>query len=325
MSPEANTSPEVSPQLTPPLTQPQIIDMLRFHLESGCDEVLLETPINRLQKPEKTTSKAPENTSTVSQNYKQNQSDNTQATSAPAAPNVTSGVTSAVTAAQAKQHPGFAIALQQAKKLAASANNIEELAQHLASFDGCELKKTAKNLVFSDGNAKAQIMLIGEAPGREEDRIGKPFIGESGKLLDKMLAAIGLDRDNVYITNIVPWRPTGDRAPSSEEISLCRPFIDRHIELIAPKILLFIGGTVSKTFLDNQDGISKTRGTWIDYISGAHSPLEATVPALPIFHPAFLLRAPARKAETWSDLCSLKERMLQLGIVVETAKEDEND
>lgn len=312
MLPETNIRPELS--------QAQIIDMLRFHLESGCDEVLLETPVNRLEEPEKTAPQAHSAGPVIGQNTQQDQEDSPKvARKAAKAP-----IASAITAAQVNQHPTFTMAEQQAKTLAASANTLEELAHNFASFDGCELKKTAKNLVFSDGNANAKIMLIGEAPGRDEDRLGKPFIGESGKLLDKMLAAIGLDRNNVYITNIVPWRPTGDRTPTREEIALCRPFIDRHIELIAPQILLFIGGTASKTFLDTQDGISKTRGTWVNHISGANGPLQRSIPALPIFHPAFLLRVPARKAETWSDLCSLKQRMKQLAIIEETTEEDKH-
>ncbi|MAK57361.1 MAG: uracil-DNA glycosylase [Rhizobiales bacterium] len=191
-----------------------------------------------------------------------------------------------------------------AESAALRADTLEALKQAMEAFEGCALKRTAKNTVFADGNPAAKIMLVGEAPGRDEDREGKPFIGRSGKLLDKMFAAIGLNRNDIYITNLVPWRPTGNRTPTPDETALCRPFLLRHIELVQPDILVLVGGVSAKEMLDSSLGITKLRGTWQDInIKGRD------IPALPILHPAYLLRNPARKAETWQDLCSLQKKL----------------
>ena len=191
-----------------------------------------------------------------------------------------------------------------AESAALRADTLEALRQAMEAFEGCALKRAAKNTVFADGNPAAKIMLVGEAPGRDEDREGKPFIGRSGKLLDKMFAAIGLDRNDIYITNLVPWRPTGNRTPTPYETALCRPFLLRHIELVQPDILVLVGGVSAKEMLDSSLGITKLRGSWQDInIKGRD------IPALPILHPAYLLRNPARKAETWQDLCSLQKKL----------------
>jgi DNA polymerase len=191
-----------------------------------------------------------------------------------------------------------------AEHVAEQADTLDALKQAMEAFEGCALKRAAKNTVFSDGNPASKIMLVGEAPGRDEDREGKPFIGRSGKLLDKMFAAIGLNRNDIYITNLVPWRPTGNRTPTPDETALCRPFLLRHIELIQPDILVLVGGVSAKEMLDSTLGITKLRGSWQDInIKGRD------IPALPILHPAYLLRNPARKAETWQDLCSLQKKL----------------
>ena len=181
-----------------------------------------------------------------------------------------------------------------------------ELIEALAAFDGCALKKTATNLVFADGNPEARIMFVGEAPGADEDRAGKPFVGSSGQLLDRMLAWIGLDRSRFYITNIVFWRPPGNRTPTSDEVAACLPFVIRHIELVAPAILVSVGGPATETLLRRGDGISKLHGRWFDYQSPG---LERPVPTFPIFHPAFLLRAPAQKRAAWRDLLVLEQKL----------------
>lgn len=191
-----------------------------------------------------------------------------------------------------------------AEDAAKQANSLAELEDALRNFEGCALKRAAKNTVFSDGNPEAKIMLIGEAPGRDEDREGKPFIGRSGKLLDKMFSAIGLSREQIYITNLVPWRPTGNRTPTPAETALCKPFLLRHIELVAPEMLVLVGGVSAKEMLDSTVGITKLRGEWQDITVHGRS-----IPALPILHPAYLLRTPARKAEAWRDMCSLKKRL----------------
>ena len=181
-------------------------------------------------------------------------------------------------------------------------DSLAALQQALADFDGCSLKHTASNLVFADGNPQAKIMLIGEAPGRDEDRMGLPFVGAAGQLLDRMLAAIGLDRSQVYITNILPWRPPGNRTPTAEETALLWPFLRRHIQLKAPQIILALGGSSAKLLLDSQTGILKLRGQMREVDFG----LPARLPVLPSLHPAYLLRSPAQKKLAWADLLTLR-------------------
>ncbi len=198
-----------------------------------------------------------------------------------------------------------------ARESARSAGTLEELRAAVAAFDGCALKKTAMNTVFADGAPGGRLMLIGEAPGAEEDRQGKPFVGASGQLLDKMLAAIGISRENdAYITNIVFWRPPGNREPSAAETAVCRPFLERHIELKKPEILVFLGGPSAKTLLDRKEGITRLRGRWFDFrtpnmIGAGAEP----IPALPLFHPAYLLRSPLNKREAWRDLLAIRARL----------------
>ena len=168
------------------------------------------------------------------------------------------------------------------------------------------LKRTATNTVFMDGNPAARIVIVGEAPGAEEDRIGRPFVGRAGQLLDRMLAAIGLDRTQVQITNVIYWRPPGNRKPTAAETAACLPFVLRHIALARPLVLVLAGGTAASTLLPVTDGITRLRGRWFEL---AVPGLDASVPTLPIFHPAFLLRTPARKREAWRDLLALKARL----------------
>ncbi len=183
---------------------------------------------------------------------------------------------------------------------------LNELMEEMKNFSGCSLKNTAKNFVFADGNFKAKIMIIGEAPGREEDNIGKPFVGAAGKLLDKMTKLIGFDRDELYITNVIPWRPPGNRTPTFEEINMFAPFLFRHIQIIKPKIIFSLGGTASKLLLKSSHGIMKIRGDLkkIDFSKSLNS--ELLIPVLPSFHPAFLLRSPVLKKLSFSDLITLK-------------------
>jgi uracil-DNA glycosylase family 4 len=193
-----------------------------------------------------------------------------------------------------------------ARELAAAARTVEELEDALKAFDGCPLKDTATNLVFGDGNPHAEVMLIGEAPGADEDRQGKPFVGVSGQLLDRMMAWIGLDRQRFYITNILYWRPPGNRQPTASEIAACLPFVERHIEIVDPEILVFVGGSSAKTLLGRSEGIMRLRGQWFQYQSAR---MARPVPATAIYHPAYLLRAPAQKREAWRDLLALKQRL----------------
>jgi uracil-DNA glycosylase family 4 len=196
-----------------------------------------------------------------------------------------------------------------ARELAAAARTLDELKDAIARFDGLSLKATATNLVFADGNPKARLMLIGEAPGGEEDRRGLPFVGASGQLLDRMLAAIGQDRTSCYITNIVNWRPPGNRKPSPAEMTLSLPFIERHIALVDPALIVLLGDTAAKTLTNRTEGITRLRGKWFTW---AKPDGAGTIPVLPTFHPAFLLRSPGQKREAWADLLAVKRKLGEL-------------
>ena len=215
----------------------------------------------------------------------------------------------AVVAPPSALSESLAEAAQSARRLAAEADSIEALAALVAAFDDCPLKRTATNTVFLDGNPAAPVMIVGEAPGAEEDRIGRPFVGRAGQLLDRMLAAIGLDRTGVQVTNVIYWRPPGNRKPTSAEIAACLPFVFRHIALSRPKVLVLAGGTAAGALLPVGDGITRLRGRWFEL---AVPGLDALVPTLPMFHPAFLLRTPERKRETWRDLLALKAKLDEL-------------
>lgn len=248
--------------------------ILEFLLAAGVDLPLGDDPVNRLAPPAAPVAPAPEEMQTRPQ----------------------------VTAAPALAGPEEAAA--NAREIASSAPDLEALRAALDAFDGCALKKTASRLVFADGNPLARIMIIGEAPGRDEDEIGRPFVGRAGQLLDKMLAAIGLDRTGVYIANTVPWRPPGNRTPTPQEIAVCLPFILRQIELATPDILVTMGAPSSQTLLNQKDGILRLRGRWLAFKSGTRM-----IPAIPMLHPAYLLRSPAQKNLAWRDLRALKAKL----------------
>ena len=265
-----------------------LVHLLKWYVEAGVDEALGVDPIDRLApKPA-----APENTPMPVPPAAASRR-NEEAARAPSAELVSREETA-----------------RSAREAAESASTLDELRNALASFDGCALKKTAKNLVFGDGNPAGPLMFIGEAPGGEEDRQGVPFVGPAGKLLDLMLDSIGLDRERAYITNILPWRPPGNRSPTDGEISACLPFIKRHIELVAPRILILVGGTAAKTLLGKTQGITRLRGQWYSYdLSQMGTPIDARA----ILHPAYLLRSPAQKRETWQDLLEIKHRLVMIG------------
>src|SRR6476659_725624 len=188
-----------------------------------------------------------------------------------------------------------------AREIGAEVSTLAELGALVAKFDGCSLKRTAKSLCFARGSASAHVMLIGEAPGRDEDLQGKPFVGRAGQLLDRMLASIGLFEEHVYITNTVYWRPPGNRTPTPEEIEACAPFLARQIELLSPSVLVLLGGAAAKTILNTSEGIMRLRGKWLTYPSAGRD-----LPALATLHPAYLLRNPAAKRYAWRDLLLLK-------------------
>jgi DNA polymerase len=196
-----------------------------------------------------------------------------------------------------------------ARQRAAKAETLDELRGQLAEFEGCNLKFTAKNLVFADGNPDADVMLVGEAPGRDEDLEGLPFVGRSGQLLDRILAAIGLGRQSVYIANVIPWRPPGNRTPTPQETEICRPFIERQIELANPKILITLGGPSAKLLLNTTEGILRLRGSWKAHRTAS----QIAIPTMPTLHPAYLLRNPAHKKLAWRDFLEVKAKLRALG------------
>jgi uracil-DNA glycosylase family 4 len=184
------------------------------------------------------------------------------------------------------------------------AGTLAALEAMVASFEGCALKRTAKSLCFKRGRDDARIMLIGEAPGRDEDLSGKPFVGRAGQLLDRMLGAIGLAEDHVYITNTVYWRPPGNRTPTPQEGQVCRPFLERQLELVEPEIVLLFGGAAAKHILDTSDGIMRIRGKWRETQIGSR-----TVKVMATLHPAYLLRTPAAKRQAWRDLLAVRAQL----------------
>jgi DNA polymerase len=209
-------------------------------------------------------------------------------------------------AGQPAAPPAPDAAAMAAREAAARAGTLAELRGIMQGFEGCALKGTATQLVFADGNPQARLMLVGEAPGRDEDIEGLPFVGRSGKLLDRMLAAIGLDRTSVYIANIIPWRPPGNRTPTPQESQICLPFIRRQIELANPGILVCLGGPSAQALLNVRDGITKIRGRWYAYHTGSRE-----IRAMPTYHPAFLLRSPLQKRLAWRDFLAIKKALAQ--------------
>lgn len=264
-----------------------LVELLKWYAEAGVDEALLEQPVNRLD-----SFPAPPEPVPAAMPAREPASRNRPA------PAVRPPQTDPLISREASN--------QSARTAAAAAKTLEELRAALEAFDGCPLKDTAKSLVFGTGNPDAEILFIGEAPGAEEDRQGLPFVGPAGQLLDRMLASIGLSRDDVYITNILPWRPPGNRTPTDAEIAACLPFAERHIELVAPHILVMVGGTAAKALLGTTTGIMRLRGSWENYES-VH--MAAPIAARAILHPAYLLRSPAQKRETWMDLLEIRERL----------------
>lgn len=199
-----------------------------------------------------------------------------------------------------------AAGLAEATRMAAETTTLAQLEQAVRAFEGCAIKRTATNTVFADGNPEAKLMLIGEAPGAHEDARGIPFCGPSGELLDKMLAAIGYDRTKAYITNTIFWRPPGNRQPNTEELALCRPFVEKHIALTDPRLLVLVGGTAAKAILATEQGITRLRGKSYVYKSNIN---QKEYKVAIIYHPSYLLRQPAQKRATWQDLRAIRDFM----------------
>ncbi|MGE3934379.1 MAG: uracil-DNA glycosylase family protein [Rhodospirillaceae bacterium] len=266
------------------------IALLRFYIEAGADEAIGETAVNRIGAP----GAAPAAPRAVP-----------AAAVAPPPPPISSPPPPPSDLPHAPLMSSQDVA-DSAREAAATARSLEELKAALAAFEGCPLKHTAANLVFADGNPAARVMCIGEAPGAEEDRQGLPFVGPSGRLLDLMLGAIGLDRGSAYITNVLPWRPPGNRNPTNAEVAACLPFLVRHIALVDPAIVVFLGAAAAKALLETNLGIMRLRGRWLEYRAPG---VDRAIPARAIFHPAYLLRSPAQKREAWIDLLAIRHRL----------------
>ena len=274
----------MTPEPTPTVSQ-----LLAFYLEAGVDCALSEEPIDRLAEPE---AHAAVRSAPPSR-------DTGPARSVGTPP-------AAFVAPISEPTPAPDAAIASAREAARSAASLEILRDMLEKFDGCALKSTATRLVFADGNPKAKIMFVGEAPGRDEDIEGLPFVGRSGKLLDRMIAAIGLDRSKAYIANVIPWRPPGNRTPTPQETQICLPFIQRQIELVNPDVLVTLGNPSTQTLLSTREGIMKTRGRWFDYDTGTR-----VIKAIATFHPAYLLRSPSYKRMSWQDLRAIAKALEQ--------------
>ena len=276
------------------------VEILRWHLDAGVDETIGEESQNRFGATQSAPVQAPVQAEVRAEVRAE------ASTPAPTPAPISAPVPEKVNI----KTPGHDQALKSAVKIAAAANSIDELKLALEQFDGCNLKKTATNLVFGDGNQSAKVVLIGEAPGADEDRQGVPFVGASGKLLDKMLASINLSRSDIFISNTVFWRPPGNRTPNAGEIAVCQPFVERMIELIDPEILITVGGPATHSLLAQQGSVSKLRGKWFTYETPRMSrPIIATA----IYHPAYLLRSPAMKRPTWHDLIEIRKKIDGLG------------
>jgi DNA polymerase len=258
--------------------------VLAFYQEAGVDALLQESPVDRL-------------TGDVSPQ---------PAAAAPVAAPASRAVRPAVPKPLSSAPPPVSpeAAVMAAREAARAATSLDELREILARFEGCALRATATQLVFGDGKPQSRVMFVGEAPGRDEDLAGLPFVGRSGKLLDRMMAAIGLDRGSAYIANIVPWRPPGNRTPTPQESAICLPFTLRQIELANPDILVCLGGPAAQTLLNVKGGITGIRGRWFRYQTGSRE-----IRALATWHPAYLLRSPLQKRLAWRDFLAVKKAL----------------
>ena len=260
---------------------PTVQQLLAFYLEAGVDCALTDEPVNRLSDPDIAIPAASD-----------------------VAPPRPVRMAAAIPALSGEPAMAPEAAMVSAREAARTAPTLEVLRELLEKFDGCALKSTATRLVFADGNPQARVMFVGEAPGREEDIEGLPFVGRSGQLLNRMIAAIGLDRSSAYIANVIPWRPPGNRTPTPQETQICLPFIQRQIELVNPDVLVTLGNPSTQTLLSTREGIMKTRGKWFDYNTGTR-----VIRALATFHPAYLLRSPSYKRMAWQDLRAIAKAL----------------
>jgi uracil-DNA glycosylase len=286
------------------LTSTAALATLAWLVEAGADEAVGNEPVNRFaNRSGPTTEQAPRRPPGAS-------APAAGASRTPLSSPARSSGTAPRANASASNETGEEDSIGTAQSLARGANSLAELKAALEGFDGCALKRGATNTVFADGNPGSRIMFIGEAPGRDEDRIGLPFVGRAGKLLDKMMAAIHLDRTNAYITNVINWRPPDNREPSPEEAAMCLPFLRRHIELVNPGIIILLGAVAARHVMGFSEGIMKLRGRWLEYRVA-----DETVPVMPTLHPAYLLRQPAHKKLAWRDLQAAEQKIISAGLL----------
>jgi uracil-DNA glycosylase family 4 len=264
-------------------------ELLAFYLEAGVDALLGEAPVDRFAGGE-ARAEAPR----------------AQPPPAPTARRPPPRPAASGEASNAVAPPAPEAAVMAARAAAKNAASLADLRAILDGFEGCALRGTARQLVFADGNPQARVMFVGEAPGREEDLEGLPFVGRSGQLLDRMLAAIGLDRSSAYIANVIPWRPPGNRTPTPQETSICLPFTRRQVELADPDVLVCLGSPAAQALLEAKEGIMKTRGRWFSYHTGTRE-----IRAIATFHPAYLLRQPLQKRLAWRDFLAVKQALSQ--------------
>ena len=276
------------------------LSLLRWLVEAGADEAIADAPINRFAQGAPRVARA-------SGAPGEGENPLPEARKRASLPPSGDGGKRAISA----EAVSLSTAPGAARALAASCTTLAELRAALGNFDGCELKRYATNTVFADGTPQGGIMLIGEAPGRDEDEQGLPFVGRAGQLLDRMLASIGLDRSKVYITNVLNWRPPQNRDPSPEEAAACLPFLHRHIELADPKLLILLGAVSVRHVLGLTDGILRLRGNWQTYQNGQ---IGHAIPTMPTLHPAYLLRQTAAKRLAWRDFLTISERISALGL-----------
>jgi uracil-DNA glycosylase len=267
--------------------------LLAFYLEAGADALLGEQPVDRMA----------DEPALASARDAESEAEQKPARSSGAVPRRPDRPAPAAASAAAAPPPPE-VAVMAAREAAGSAKTLDDLRALLEDFRGCALHATATKLVFADGNPKGRVMFVGEAPGYEEDLSGRPFVGRSGKLLDRMMEAIGLDRESVYIANVVPWRPPGNRTPTPQETATCLPFIHRQIELADPDILVCLGQPSTQTLLGTREGITRTRGRWFKYDTGTRE-----IRALATLHPAYLLRQPLQKRLAWRDFLAIKKAL----------------
>jgi DNA polymerase len=266
-------------------------ELVAFYLDAGADALLGEEPVDRMAEespPPPVALPSPNRRDAAAESLARKTLTPT-AKPAPAQPAAPASPEAAAMAA---------------REAARSAATLEDLRALLDGFEGCALRATATQLVFADGNPEGRVMFVGEAPGYDEDISGKPFVGRSGKLLDLMMEAIGLDRSKAYIANVVPWRPPGNRTPTPQETAICLPFVRRQIELADPEVLVCLGGPAMQTLLGIKEGITRSRGRWYPYDTGTRE-----IKALATFHPAFLLRSPLQKRFAWRDFLALKKAL----------------